>query len=448
MQTTFGEMPTSLPAGYFCAVRWPVLAMLDTKTGDGRLLASAGGGTRDLPLSTSAQFTKSFGHDGAVLSGAIFQVTMDPDNNTMSGRGFLLDDEFGRRHALAIKTQSMAGNSVGLADIKARFVEDLDTGEYWIEFTEWNLADTTGVMTPAFAEARTEIDNEIAAAFGVDFDPMVELVASSEIVEYRIPNPEKPLTPEVALDLVASFGAPQPYDSFFRPEATKPQKVIFTADGDVYGHLATWESCHEGVEGRCVRVPRPPDGYASWNKPGVLTEKGIVATGPIALYGGHKYGDDLSAAYGRRENAWCDVRITEGKFGPWISGRAIPHLADDKAYDARASRISGHWKDGLLRGIVSVNSEGFDVPGGDVITASFEMGADGEITDLIAGFPGCLADEPPVEEVALTVDTAEVVRLVLANLREAGVIPADAAPPSGLSVLAELIAQDLEDDVD
>lgn len=448
MLTTFGEMPTSLPPGCFCAVNFPVLALMDHETGDGRLLQSAGAGTRDVPLSVSAQFVKDYGHSGAVLSGVIHEVTIDPDAGVLSGRGFLLDDENGRRHAFAIKTGAMKGNSVGLAEVKAQWVMDLDTGEERIEFTKWNLADTSGVMTPAFPEAYAEIDSEITAAFADDFDPMVELVASSEIVEYRIPNPEKPLTPEVALDLVASFGAPQPYDSFFRPEATKPQKVIFTADGDVYGHLATWESCHEGVEGRCVRVPRPPDGYASWNKPGVLTEKGIVATGPIALYGGHKYGDDLSAAYGRRENAWCDVRITEGKFGPWISGRAIPHLADDKAYDARASRISGHWKDGLLRGIVSVNSEGFDVPGGDVITASFEMGPDGEITDLIAGFPGCLADEPPVEEVALTVDTAEVVRLVLANLREAGVIPADAAPPSGLSVLAELIAQDLEDDVD
>lgn len=449
MLTTFGEMPTSLPPGCFCAVNFPVLALMDHETGDGRLLQSAGAGTRDVPLSVSAQFVKDYGHSGAVLSGVIHEVTIDPDAGVLSGRGFLLDDENGRRHAFAIKTGAMKGNSVGLAEVKAQWVMDLDTGEERIEFTKWNLADTSGVMTPAFPEAYAEIDSEITAAFADDFDPMVELVASSEIIEYRIPDPAKVLTPEDALELVASFGVPQPHASFFRPEASTPQKIIFTADGDVYGHLAAWEDCHAGIDGRCVIPPRPRDNYASWNKPGVLTEKGIVATGPIALYGGHKYGNDLSAAYGKVENAWADVRIIEGQIGPWISGRARPHIGDDKSYDARASRISGHWKDGELMGIVSVTSEGMRGPkGDDIITASFEMGPDGEITELLAGFPGCLGDAPPETIVPITVAGAEVVESVLAALREMGVLPPVAATPSGLSVLAELIAQDLEDDED
>lgn len=441
MIRTFGTMPTSLPDGFFAAVRFPVLALLDHTTGDGRRLLSEGADTRDVPLSISAQFAKGYGHDGAVLSGAIYEVTIDPENGLMSGRGFLLDDENGRRHALAIKTGAMKGNSVGLAEVKARFVEDLATGEYWIEFYEFKLADTSGVMTPAFAEAYAEIDNEITAAFA-DFDPMEELVAASEIIEYRIPDPIKPLTAEIAAELVASFGAPQPYDSFFRPEASKPQKIVFTADGDVYGHLATWEGCHEGIEGRCVRIPRPTDNYASWNKPGVLTEKGIVATGPICLYGGHQYGDDLSKAYGQVENGWCDVRITEGRFGPWVSGRARPHLDDKMSHDARASRISGHWKNGALRAIVSVNSEGYDVPGSDIV-ASFTMGADGEITELMAGFPGCIDGEPEptlAESMAdIPVGMREMVRGMLEDL---GLVAKPVEPPSADVLLLQLVADD------
>lgn len=443
MIRTFGSMPTSLPDGFFAAVRFPVLALLDHKTGDGRMLLSDGADTRDVPLSISAQFAKSYGHDGAVLTGAIYEVTIDPDSGLMSGRGFLLDDENGRRHALAIKTGAMKGNSVGLAEVKARFVEDLNTGEYWVEFYEFKLADTSGVMTPAFAEAYAEIDTEITAAFA-GFDPMAELVASSEIIEYRIPDPIKPLTPAIAQELVASFGAPQPYASFFRPEADKPQKIVFTADGDVYGHLAAWEDCHAGIDGRCVRPPRPVDNYAEWNKPGVLTEKGIVATGPIALYGGHKYGTDLSEAYGRVENAWADVRIIEGKFGPWISGRARPHIGDEKAYDARASRISGHWKGRDLMGIVSVTSEGMRGPkGDDIITASFVMGSDGEITELLAGFPGCIdgAPEPTLAEsiADIPVGMRDMVRGMLEDL---GLITKPIEPPSAEVLLLQLVADD------
>lgn len=445
MITVYGEMPTTLPEGYFVAVRWPVLALLDKKTGDGRMLDSSGAGTRDVPLSASAQFKKSYGHEGADLTGSVFQVTIDPDAGVMSGRGFLLDDEFGRRHALAIKTQAMAGNSVGLADIKAKYVFDMDTGEEWIEFTEFNLADTTGVMTPAFAEAYTEIDDEITAAFGSDFDPMVELVASSVILETRIPDPTPVLTLDQAVELVASFGTPQPYEAFFRPEASKPQKIVFDAEGNVYGHLALWNSCHEGSEGRCIIAPRPTDAYASWNKPGVLTERGIVATGPIVLYGGHKYGEDLDAAYGKVENAWCDVRITEGIFGPWVSGRARPHIDDAKVYDARASRISGHWKNGALRAITSVNSEGFNVPGGDVITASFTMAPDGSIDELVAGFPGCV-DGTPDESSALVVvgdeQLAIIADQVITSMRLMGVIPPESEAPTVEQLLMAMIADD------
>lgn len=451
MIKTFGSMPTTLPDGMFVAVRFPTLALLDTKTGDGRMLLSEGADSREVPLSISAQFAKSYGHDGAVLTGAVYEVTIDPEAKKMSGRGFLLDDEHGRRHALAIKTGAMKGNSVGLAEVKARFVEDLNTGEYWIEFTEFKLADTSGVMTPAFAEAYAEIDDTITASFA-GFDPMEELVASEEIIEYRLPAPKEPTSEELN-ELMASFGAPQPYASFFRPEASGPQKIVFTAEGDVYGHLATWEGCHEGIEGRCIRVPRPTDNYASWNKPGVLTERGIVATGPICLYGGHKYGDDLDKAYGKVENSWCDVRITEGRFGPWVSGRARPHIGDEKAYDARASRISGHWKGGALRAIVSVNSEGYDVPGSDVV-ASFVMGPDGEITDLVAGFAGCINSVEPAAEISPKLEVFDmdvIVEGVLAQLRKTGAIGDDDAAlapdlRSAAALLAELIGDDLADE--
>ena len=199
-------------------------------------------------------------------------------------------------------------------------------------------------------------------------------------------------------EVVADAQTVPPWDLFHVPEADKPQKLTVgapTEDGwiPVSGHLALWDSCHDGVIGRCTRVPRPDDDYASYNKPGVLTDRGIVGTGPIFLEGGHKKAPDgdYVSAYGGIENSWADVRATAGKLGPWLSGYVRPGIEDRHVLAARASRISGHWKGSRLKAIVSVNAEGFDVPGD-----GFSIDADGLIDELVASFPTCI--EESVEE--------------------------------------------------
>ena len=37
-----------------------------------------------------------------------------------------------------------------------------------------------------------------------------------------------------------------PREWFERPEAREPTPLTFTADGQIYGHLATWDTCHRG----------------------------------------------------------------------------------------------------------------------------------------------------------------------------------------------------------
>lgn len=387
---TFGKRPAK-PAGMFAPVTFPVLAMMDQTTGDGRRLASGGGGARPTPTNTwsfSGQFEKSYGHDGAVLTGAIYEISLDDDTGIVSGLGYMADTDEGRKHAFAIKSKMMAGISVGLAEVSARLVEDLDTGEYWIEFTKWNVADASGVMAPAFYEAYATIDEEITAALDV-WDLDEELVASCEVLDFRVPEP----TDEVA-ELIASASAPvQAYRDFFRPEASEPTKIVVTADGKVYGHACLWDTFHASMAGS-IRPPRPTDGYKSFNKPGVLTERGIVPTGPIFAYGGHKRGEDLNVAYGGIENAWCDVRAVEGVHGMWVSGVVRPGVSEETVYAARASRISGHWLKGDLKAIVSVNAEGYEVPGSDAdvidIAAgyAYSLDAEGHVLELVASFDG------------------------------------------------------------
>jgi len=388
-------MPTEMPRGYFKAVRFPVLAMLDTWTGDGRRLRSQGASTRELPLSIRAQFTDSYGHQGAEVSGALFEVTIDPEAGVMAGRGFLLDDPNGRRHARMIATKAMRGNSVDLADIEV----EVDFDEDWnilIDFTRFSIAATTGVATPAFAQAYAEIDEmadeDLVASLG---DPMAELVVEA---------PWSLNFGTAPMDLVAS-GAPLPsWGDFHIPEADVPTKITPDADGRVWGHLATWDSCHDSHVNYCIQVPRPMDNYASFNKPGVLTDRGMVETGPIFARGGHRPSggaDDLEKAYGGIENAWADVRVIPGRLGPWVSGRVRPGVDDATIYAVRASRVSGHWVKGRLKAIVSVNAEGFDVAGSGLSASPFAFSADDSgVVELVASLVEPCADatdDAPVE---------------------------------------------------
>jgi hypothetical protein len=104
------------------------------------MLLSDGADTRDLPLTIRYIPSATYGHENAIVSGTLFEMTVDPETGIMSGQGFLLDDANGHTHARYIYTGALRGNSVDLAEVKARLVEDLESGEWWIEFTDFKLA--------------------------------------------------------------------------------------------------------------------------------------------------------------------------------------------------------------------------------------------------------------------------------------------------------------------
>jgi hypothetical protein len=383
MRETLGTMPKTKPEGALRQIVFPELALMGVKTGDGRLLEEAGRGVRDLPRTIYGQFQNADGHSQAPVIGTLYEVTFD--DGVASGRGWLIDNPDGRAAVQYIKTQSLRHNSVDLAEVKARFDYDEASDEVNIVFTNWKIAATTLVGKPAFANAAAELleDDELVASWMTEDGPLVvdlPLVMSMDVADDA--------------EIVADAGPLPPWELFHQPESERPQKLTVGAPDDdgwipVSGHLALWDSCHDGVIGRCTRVPRPDDDYASYNKPGVLTSRGIVGTGPIFLNGGHRKArnGDYISAYGGVENSWADVRVTAGRLGPWLSGYVRPGVNDTQVLAARASRISGHWKGSRLKAIVSVNAEGFDVPGD-----GFSIDENGFVDELVASFPACVDD--------------------------------------------------------
>lgn len=423
MIRTYGSMPTTLPAGFFKAIHFPVLCLLDTLTGDHRKLLSEGANTRDLPLSIRFQSMAAYGHEGAVVSGTLFQVTVDPESGKMSGDGFLLNDENGRTHARYVYLGALRGNSVDLAEVEGRLVEELDSDEWWIEFYDFKLAATTGVGVPAFGAAHATIpdgmsDDELVAAMGDD--PMVPLVAPvPQEFSINVIGAPTPVEKEITAGMLLA-----PYDAFYQQEPDFPQKTVVSPEGWVSGHLGLWNTCHDGRTDQCLIIPRPTDGYASFNKPGPLTENGRVQTGPIFAFGGHRpsrSAPTIEEAYGGIENTWCDVRVTEGRLGPWMSGYVRPGVPDEVLYAVNASRLSGHWVGPRLKAVVSVNAEGFDVPGAsdaerDLLAGFAFHTNDSGVAELVASFPGCA--EPEAEAQAAEAQEQANDDLLLALLIE------------------------------
>ncbi|NNC74975.1 MAG: hypothetical protein HKN93_05625 [Acidimicrobiia bacterium] len=382
---TFGKQPASAPKHNFAEIHFPELAKLDVGTNEGmisRILSSEGGDTRSLPRTIYFQKTQAPGHDDSVAIGSLHEVTIDGETGIASGKGWMVDTEAAREAAVYVEAKALFHNSVDLAEVK---VEITEHGDFWdddfrmdVLFTEWKIGATTLVGKPAFADAHATIETDLTAA--IEAGPLV----------VDCPSTLSLVTPHSDEEILASAAGLPSWDHFHRPEPDAHHKIVVgVPDEDgwipVYGHLSLWNTCHDGIEGRCTMTPRPQDNYASFNKPSVLTDKGQVEAGPISLYGGHiplhKAADDPA-------NAWCDVRVIAGVHGPWLSGVVRPHVAEDdaKVYVARASRISGHWKGARLKMIVSCNAEGFDVPGSGF---SFSTNADGEVAELVASYPGC-----------------------------------------------------------
>jgi len=180
--------------------------------------------------------------------------------------------------------------------------------------------------------------------------------------------------------LLASAGrAPlaPPRAWFEVPEADGPTPLTITDDGQVYGHLATWDQCHGGYQGTCELAPRSKSGYKYFHLGSIVTAEGeslpvgritVDKGGPI---GGHLW--DMYAGaqkaiehYDRTGAVAAFVRATDGRYGIWVSGATKSDASAEAIRDMRACPPSGDWRyenGGMeLIAALSVPVPGFPVP--------------------------------------------------------------------------------------
>ena len=339
----------------------------------------------ELPLPLMALLETTEAHQGAKYAGKI--ETIERDDAHIPASGHFDASEFGHEVARLVGEEALNGISVDLAATSWALVdretfekipddkldiEDLFAGKYALGLVEGQIAAATIVPVQAL-EAAT-----------------ISLVASSFAESTLI------LPLEFVLDvqaLVAAAPLVRPGSWFAVPEPDMPTPWTVLESGQCYGHPALWDSCHTGFVGRCIRPERSQSNYAHFHLGAVTTEEGDeISVGQITLDTGHAAttpGMPLASVrrhYDDTGTAVADVRVMNGRYGPWACGalRAVP---DSDVRKLKAAKLSGDWRkiDGRLDlvGILAVNVPGFPVPRPQAALVASGVGEE-EVVALVA----------------------------------------------------------------
>lgn len=171
--------------------------------------------------------------------------------------------------------------------------------------------------------------------------------------------------------LIASFLPARPPASWFsNPTFTKPTALRVTDTGQVFGHLASWNTCHTSFSDKCVMAPRTATDYAYFKTGEVLCDNGaMVPAGRVTVGTGHAHPTlgmvPAVAHYDNTGTAVAAVSVGEDRFGIWVAGAIVSDAPEALVAALRLSPLSGDWRrvGGNLELVaaLAVNSPGFPV---------------------------------------------------------------------------------------
>lgn len=411
-----------------------LLAPVGKPTGDGRMFAAGALSSRDLPMPLRFQRADVQGHSGAVVVGRITKIDFT-DEGVWGEGDFLDPEVTPEvTEAQTLLTQKVIGPSVDLdeAEIEpytltedgavelAKAGEDCgcgsgvnhtENGPSLALVTKGRVSAATLVQIPAFAEAHgLELsDEDVEAltaaawvgghlvfsagdpvlveaemdggqdqdAYLVDYDEdearvVLEDGTFASVATWRIGHPRSTEKKAWEEALVAAANRVTPPDDWFtNPDLEEPTPIQIDADGRLFGHLATWDTCHLGFSGECVTAPPSPSEYAYFHTGTVETASGsLVPVGRITLGTGHA---SLNAGafsavehYDNTGTCVAVVRAGEDAHGIWVAGSVVPEADAERVAALRRSPLSGDWRDvgGNLELVaaLAVNTPGFGIP--------------------------------------------------------------------------------------
>jgi hypothetical protein len=376
-------------------VAWEgVLGFEGVPTDDRRYLIPGGIDERALPMTLMAQTVTDDGHDGAQVCGRIDRIwrlampTIGPRAVAIMGSGVFDDAEIAR----LVDEQFLRGVSFDLATktvvpIDPETYEELDTedpatldrimsGDALMGITG-TIMGATICPFPAFANANVHViskERVLVASAGAITLVKSALTASAAGIA--------PLTP--------------PQHWFYMQEPNELTPLTVTPDGQVYGHLASWDQCHVGFPRSCQLAPRSRSNYKWFHLGAIRTHEGTdvpVGRLTVGAKGHAPLGLDSNGAmehYDQTGTVGAFVRATDGRLGIWICGAVRSDCPAEKVRDMMANPPSGDWRleqGGLeLVAALSVPKPGFPIPRAEYAMVASASGEE-TITALFATTP-------------------------------------------------------------
>lgn len=391
-----------------------VITLEGATTGDGR---GADHGAWEWETPFPLRWQREGGtHDEAVTIGIVWEVERR-DDGSIFGRGtFDLASDEGReaaRHVsegltndVSIEPDSVDVELRALAEVVEKWDEQMEQmieGEY--EAPERETDDEGRVILDEF---RHDDILEIVTSGRIRTLGLVTTAAYDEaridlLADLDTLMAADPDDAQVASLTAGGSPARPPSAWFDDPQLDGPTALTVTDDGRIYGHLATWDTCHIGRDDVCLTPPKSAAGYAyfatgevqadcepcaaSGGRP-VLS----VPTGTITLGTGHAEltarPADAAAHYDNTGTAVADVAAGEDAHGIWVAGALRPGVSDEQVRALRGSSLSGDWRriGGTLELVaaLAVNVPGFPIPRTVAASAAPRARAHVEAGDTVA----------------------------------------------------------------
>lgn len=349
-----------------------MLAPIGVSTGDGRRFGVGAMSLDDLPMPFEWARTREGGHDGAVVVGAVQEATIATVADAVSNEWISADKAKGLDSAmLAIWARGELFDGVD-RERMPRLAEDVAEAMHLMEAgtlgPSVDLDSFEGVpvmkgsdepisyedIEAHFEEHGTEPDVELLITAGrVRAATLVSIPAFAETsrpLELIAEDPEdEEVTQEAELALVASVGVTEISAAVFSRALPGPTPITYDFEtGQVYGHIATWRTCHVGYDGVCITPPREAETYGAFNRFPVETDGGTVWAGRLTV-GGRHAGLSLSAsaamsAYDDKTTA-AYVRAYPDEYGIAVAGRIEPGLTDADRATLSRRKVSGDWRE-------------------------------------------------------------------------------------------------------
>lgn len=348
------------------------IAFEGVPTGDNRVFSKDAITWDELPVPLLWQKSSTDGHGGSVVIGRVDEMEKKVSNSDefaegeaieVFARGVLLSTPEALEYKALVEAGAAGGVSID-GDSAQYSVEEVEGGKHKVNFSAIRIRGLTAVAIPAFSGARINLvkeDTEFCAggcpAEGCDHS----------IEEYK----SKPRKRRKGTELALTAAAPikPPINWFQDQELPGPTPLTILEDGQVFGHLALWGTCHIGMP-KCTTPPKGGT-YGYFHTGSLSTQEGAdVSVGHLTFNTGHA--DIRSNAYNAASHydhtgaVAADVVAGEDQFGIWVAGALRPHLTEEEVRAFKAAPLSGDWRRIGARmelvGALSVNTPGFPVP--------------------------------------------------------------------------------------